>query len=315
MILIEWNDDRGGRKIRKILGLFGFGLIGQSIIAALSDTRPFTMSKFSFTWSAEQNQSQELDAAQRYILASCNDAVVSQIDIVWAAGVAGFGASDNQIAVEVRAFEKVLMFVLQLTHRTPHVQHSFHLLSSAGGLFEGQKNVDRSCHPRPLRPYSHGKIHQEQLLLTVAAPLRTMIYRPSSVYGFASDQSRLGLVSALIQNSVRHLTSSIVGDAQTIRDYVLVSDVGQFVANQVRNINAQSQIFTLASGKPTTILEMLHRIERILGRKLYFAFDKVRSNAADTSFSRSVLPQFWSPTDLETGLRQTARRLAASYLN
>jgi nucleoside-diphosphate-sugar epimerase len=315
MILVECNDGSANSNTRRLVGLFGVGLIGQSIVAAIHRTRPYTVYKFSFTWNSEQKQLQELEAVQRHILAPRTDDRISQIDMVWAAGIGGFGASEDQITLEVRAFEKVLSFGLKLAYGTTDVRHSFHLLSSAGGLFEGQKHVNHYSRPRPLRPYSHGKIEQERMLLAVSAPMRTMIYRPSSVYGVSSKGSRLGLVNALIQNSVRHRTTNIVGNSQTIRDYVLASDVGQFVADKLRDLNAQSKIFTLASGKPTSIFEMLYRIEKILGRKLYFAFDKARSNAADTSFSRSVLPEFWCPTDLETGLRQSVRRLAALYLN
>ena len=71
---------------------------------------------------------------------------------------------------------------------------------------------------------------------------------------------------------------------------------------------------TLASGKPTTIFEMLTRVETIIGRKLFYSFDNVSTNATDISFNPAILPQRWFPTDLDTGLRQTARRLVATYL-
>ena len=314
MILMELSDDRSGRQI---IVLFGAGLIGQSIMAAIGKAGPLKVRDFSFTWDVEGHQAQELKAVQQYILALCNEESiwpVSRIDIVWAAGRSGFGSPEDQIIPEVRSFEKVLSLSLQLLDSDASARHSFHFLSSAGGLFEGQNNVDRTSLPRPLRAYGHAKLQQEQLLSGTPSRMRKMIYRPSSVYGFSSNRSRLGLVSALIQNSIRHTTSNIFGDSHTIRDYVLAADIGQFIAGRLRDGDAESQIFTLASGKPTTILEILHRIERILGRKLFFTFDKVRTNASDISFRPSVLPEFWRPTDLETGLRQTVRRLAASTL-
>ena len=58
-----------------------------------------------------------------------------------------------------------------------------------------------------------------------------LIYRPSSVYGFAGPGTRFGLVAALIHNSIRHRTSRIFGNPHTIRDYVLNADVGNSSAN------------------------------------------------------------------------------------
>jgi UDP-glucose 4-epimerase len=272
---------------------------------------PCKISEFSFTWEAKLHQSQELEAIQRYILVPHDEDVispVSRIDTVWAAGNSGFASLENQIIPEVRAFEKVLSFSLQLRYSATNVRHSFHLMSSAGGLFEGQKNVNLASLPRPLRPYSRAKIQQERLLSGVSAQMQKVIYRPSSVYGFSGNGFRLGLVSALIQNSIRHKTSNIYGNSLTIRDYVLASDIGKFVANRLRDIDEKSQTFTLASGRPTTIFEMLSRLERILGRKVSYNFNKVRTNATDISFCQSVLPEFWYPTDLETGLRLTAMR-------
>lgn len=317
MILLDRSDHQSDPKRRQIIALFGVGLIGRSILAAIGRAGPFKVCDLPFTWDVEGGQAQELEVIQRYIFAARNeDAIcpVSRIDIVWAAGRSGFGSSEDQIIPEVRALEKVLSLSLQLLDSAANARHSFHLLSSAGGLFEGQKNVDRTSLPRPLRAYGRAKLQQEELLSRMPSRIRKMIYRPSSVYGSSSNGYRLGLISALIQNSIRHKTSNIFGDSHTIRDYVLAADVGQFVANRLLDVNAECRIYTLASGKPTTVLEILHRIERILGRKVFFTFDKVRTNASDIGFSRSVLPKFWCPTDLETGLRQTVRRLTTSTL-
>jgi UDP-glucose 4-epimerase len=314
MILMERNDEGSDPKRRQIIALFGVGLIGQSILAAISRMGPSKIRELSFTWNVDHHQSKELEAIQQYILAPHNeDAIssVSRIDIVWAAGQSGFGSSEDQVIPEVNAFKKVLCFSLQLLNSATNIRHSFHLMSSAGGLFEGQRNVDAASLPRPLRPYSCAKIQQELFLLEAFTRLRKFIYRPSSVYGFLGKEIRLGLVNVLIQNSIHHQTSNIFGNLDTIRDYVLASDIGHFVANRLRDIDSKSQMFTLASGKPTTVLEILRRIERIFGRKIFYCFDKIRTNATDISFNQSVLPKFWYPTDLETGLRQTVRFLVS----
>jgi UDP-glucose 4-epimerase len=317
MILVERQHDGSDRKGRQIIALFGAGLIGRSILAAICRASPVKIKGFPFTWNAEQRQPQEFAAIQQYIIASCKDdaiSPVSRIDVLWAAGHSGFDSSEGQVIPEVRTFEKVLSFSLQLLDNTSNVRHSFHMISSAGGLFEGQKHVDRASVPRPLRPYGHAKIQQEQLLSGLPAQMQNTIYRPSSVYGFSGKGFRLGFVNTLIQNSIHHRSSNIFGNSPTIRDYVLASDIGQFVAKKLRDSENKPKIYTLASGKPTTIFEMLSRIERILGRKFFYTLDKIKTNTTDISFSPSALPESWYPTNLETGLRQTARALAASSL-
>jgi UDP-glucose 4-epimerase len=312
MILLERTTFHG----QQVVALFGVGLIGQAILDAISSAGLCRIREFSFTWNAERHQAQELESIQRYILGLDRGATfpISQIDIVWAAGHSGFGSSEDQIIPEMRAYQNVLSFSLKILNHISDVRQSFHLISSAGGLFEGQKHVDRASLPRPLRPYSHAKIQQEQFLSELPERMRKVIYRLSSVYGFSGKMGRLGLINTLIQNSIRHRSSNIFGNALTIRDYVLASDVGKFVANRLREIDVESCILTLTSGKPTTINEILSRIEKIFGRKIYHTFDNIKENATDISFSSAILPKFWYPTELETGLRQTVRSLKALSL-
>ena len=316
MILIETRENEGEHRGRGAIALFGVGLIGRSILSAIG-TGAHKTRELPFSWNGEHDQTQELDVIQKNIFSAYDEDVtqpISRFDIVWAAGHAGFDSLENWVIPEVRAFEKVLSFSLQLQRRAPNARHSFHLISSAGGLFEGQKHVDGTNVPRPLRPYGHAKLQQERLLSRLPGQTRKIIYRLTSVYGFSGTGTRFGLVNTIIQNSVRRQSSSIFGNLQTIRDYVLVSDIGQFVAGRLRDLDLNSHIFSLASGKPTTIFEMLKRIEKIVGRKLFYTLDNVKTNVADMSFSPAILPQFWQPTDLETGLRKTVRSLMSSSL-
>ena len=318
MILVERKAQRGELQGRQIVILFGVGLIGRAVVAAVTRTGIERLIEVPFSWTSEHCQTRELEAIQQEIFASRSEAAtppISRVDIIWAAGRTGFSSSDDQIMPEVRAFEKAISFSLQLLRRVPDARHSFHLISSAGGLFEGQKHVDCTSLPRPLRPYSCAKLQQEQMLAGGPSQVRKMIYRLSTVYGFSGQGVRFGLVNTLIHNSIRRRSSNIFGNALTIRDYVLVSDVGKFIANRLQDIDENSRVLTLASGKPTTIFEMLNRIENIVGRKFFYSFDNISTNTTDISFSPAILPQLWFPTDLDTGLRQTARHLVAAALS
>ena len=71
------------------------------------------------------------------------------------------------------------------------------MISSAGGLFEGQTFCDARSAPTPQRPYGEGKLNQEQLAWGRKGDAKIHIFRPSSVYG-VSPSGRIGLVTALI---------------------------------------------------------------------------------------------------------------------
>jgi UDP-glucose 4-epimerase len=62
------------------------------------------------------------------------------------------------------------------------------------------------------------------------------------------------------------------------------------------------------------MFEMLHKIEQAVGRKLYCQFDARPSNASHMSFCKSSLPKGWNPTDLDTGIRQTALQLRGAFV-
>src|SRR5256885_1733395 len=80
-----------------------------------------------------------------------------------------------------------------------------------GGLFEGQRHIERDSVPEPRRPYGELKLRQEQLLASSSAPLVRCVYRLTSVYGHAHTRRRQGLIPTLVVNGLRHRVSTIVG--------------------------------------------------------------------------------------------------------
>ena len=124
---------------------------------------------------------------------------------------------------------------------------------------------------------------------------------------------RAGLIATLIQNAKRYTPSRIVGQLDTVRDYVLVNDIGKFVAHCMNMRAERPESFLLASGRPTAIGEVLDIVGKVIGRPLYLKLDTAPSNASHFSYRRSALPDNWFPTDLETGIKQVARQLASSF--
>ena len=207
---------------------------------------------------------------------------------------------------EMEAYRDVVVLVKEI-HRNLHdAPVFFHMVSSAGGLFEGQCNVTSDTPPQPVRPYGILKWGQEKYASNLCGSgLNVLIYRPSSVYGYIGKDGRLGLVPTLIHNGRHMKVSYIFGSIDTLRDYVLASDIGIFIADSILEPDSGFRLFTLASGKPSTIFEILRSVEGLLRRKLYLQFNATDRNSAHNSYSRSILPGAWKPTDLQTGIRRT----------
>lgn len=308
-----------GQRSRHVVAMFGMGLVGRAIATSLLRLSDWTSQEFAFSWNDPSQRMADGKQIEQFLIGTTPPPAgydvyrVGRLDIVWAAGRAGFASSQAEVEQELEAFQDVLKLSERLCQQAPTAQHAFHLFSSAGGLFEGQRQVTRETTPAPQRPYGTLKLEQEKHLAATPQEVAKLIYRPSSVYGYSGTGLRVGLVSALVQNGIRHRVSRIFGEPHTIRDYVLASDIGTFLAKHLTGPPSNSQIFLLASGKPSSMFEMLHKIEQAVGRKLYCQFDSQPSNASHISFCKSALPVSWHPTGLDTGIRQTALQLRGAF--
>ena len=298
--------------------MFGGGLIGGNILSSLQRHGTWTNEQHPCVWDSHTRQQQQLAAigirvdALLDIKQSNKTARRQHLAIVWSAGRAGFGSPNEDILPEISSFQQVLMFSDQLFKKHPTVIPSFHALSSAGGLFEGQTNVGPRSQPNPLRPYGAGKLEQERLLNSWAYPCAKYCYRPSSVYGFPRRNQRMGLIPTLLQNGMQRRVVSFSGRMETVRDYVTSEDIGYFIAEKIQDAEPSSGVYTLASAQPTTLYQLKSIAEHCIRHKLYSHFDLHPDNSANNSFHPSALPAGWNPTCVTTGLRDIHAKLLQS---
>lgn len=302
----------GGEPSIQWVLVFGVGLIGETLLAELCRRGFAGATRLVFSWQpASRAREDEVDAICAWMHARVNvhahagtPASRMSFDIVWSAGTGGFGSPWATLDIELGAFKAVTGLSARLLERLPLAAHRFHLTSSAGGLFEGQLNVGPDALPRPVRPYGELKLEQEQQLRAVPGPVVKRIYRPSSVYGFVSLKSRLGLIATLINNGMRGQVTNIFAEALTLRDYVLVGDIAAFMAQKIDiQVAATDDTYLLASAKPASVHEVLVLLERVLDRSLYFVFRPTQDNSASNTYSPHVLATGFYPQDLETGMR------------
>ena len=198
------------------------------------------------------------------------------LSVVWAAGRAGFQSGDSAHQSEFENFERVLSLGTRIALKTPRCRVRFFLVSSAGGLYEGQRNVSLSTPAVPLRAYGRFKLMQEQALRQAEGYDASFVYRPSTIYGLAL-KGRVGLVYALLLNGLRQRVSAISGNATTLRDYVFNRDLGRFIADEILSLTeTEAPPRFLVSGKPSSIQEIATIAEDLLGRKLYLSYSPER---------------------------------------
>lgn len=317
MILLDWpSSGRGNSQADQVIAIFGLGLIGRSILASLSRTEKPQICELSFDWHDTARQRIQADRILGELtrLAEARKDRPCHIEFVWAAGRAGFSGIDADFANEQASFDLILDLADESRQRNSAAFHRFHLLSSGGGLFEGQLHVGTASLPHPRRPYGSAKAEQEQRVKLLHNDIATRIYRPSSVYGYAGKGNRAGLIFTLIHDAIHNRTSRIFGNTDTLRDYVFLDDVGAFVASEIVNREKGRTCNLLASGKPTSMIEVIANVEKILGRRLFLRYEAVRSNASNNTFRPSALPVGWTPTPLELGIYQTVSKIRNDFV-
>jgi nucleoside-diphosphate-sugar epimerase len=304
------NEENPGVSIAAV---FGVGLIGFHLVQNLYKHQYKTAYILPFSWQgSSQRKKEKMDILNyiRQILTKLTGAATQKadglcrIDFVWSAGKGGFGMSQSDTLPEMDSFSKVVEIAIAVFRENPSCLVRFHMLSSAGGLYEGQRNVNTTSLPDPRRPYGFLKLAQEKILGDCAGLIQ-FIYRPTSVYGFAGLNHRLGLIPTLLRNGSKNKVSTIFGTPETLRDYLWADDVGAFIAGIIAAKTSCSGRFVLASGKPSALFEIFNHIEKILNKKLFCHYIQNGGNAEHNTFSLRARPVGWNPLDLETGIRKT----------
>jgi UDP-glucose 4-epimerase len=274
--------------------LMGLGLVGSAVLETLQlQSRWSTVQRLNLSWNNSTALAEELGSLERDLSGNAN-----LLHVVWSAGTIGFQATVADCAVELESFRKVLTLAGALAHSHPVV---FHMVSSGGGLFEGQRGVGRNSTPRPRRPYGELKLEQEKAL--ISSGLAARIYRPGTIYGAICKSHRQGIISLFLLNGIRGTVCNVYGKPSTQRDYVWTGDIGHFIALEILRSREGVKIHHLVSGNPTSIFQIQQNIQRLLMRNLYVGYQRGH-NDLDITFQTSICPVEWFPSDLSTGIHR-----------
>ena len=279
--------------------LIGLGLIGDSILKRLLGTGSYiSLGEIPLDWNHRDSLRDSMASAMEIVSREAfKESSISSLVVIWAAGRAGFSAGSEQTSSEFVAFQSMANEIVRKKVMADRI--NFILFSSAGGLYEGQTNIDEDSRLTIRRPYGRLKLNQEAYVSNLEEISRIFIIRPSAVFGGISTTKRMGLIPTMIFNGLSYQVTDIVGSPHTLRDFVWVEDVARFVENLVIKIDELGEKrvnkYILASGKPSSIFEIKTKIESLLQRSLLISYKGMENSLHMTYLKPSMLP-FWSPT-------------------
>jgi nucleoside-diphosphate-sugar epimerase len=277
-----------------LVAVVGLGLIGRAVAEQfnLQARSSPQANQFVVDWSESQSLINSLLQAM-----ISNDA--NHLELVWCAGKAGFSSEKTELDHENDFFKKVIKGLFEDIND----QLTVNLISSAGGLYENSGRVTNLEPLSPNRPYAYAKLAQEQLLNDLGANCR--VYRVSSVYGLGG--SRMGLISVMLQSAINRQPMVIYANQNTLRDYILNTDIARTIADDVLT-NAAFGVRILASGRATSVDMLLNMVKKIIGVRAVHSFQASGQNNRDIVFSPSIVCCPSRVTSLEEGIRMMAKK-------
>jgi UDP-glucose 4-epimerase len=278
--------------------VIGSGLIGTETAFAVKYFADISQEiNFNINWDASVEGCRKINACINEELKKGK----SRVEIFWCAGKAGFSSSDEELESEYNIFKTILQQLFN-SHKKKTI---INLVSSAGGLYEGcEKIIQKDTKPNPVRPYGRWKLQQEQFLQDMN--LNHRIFRVSTVYGLPRPGTRLGIVSALIKNTLNGIPVNIFARPDTIRDYVFVTDVARKMVLSALQNTKTGKVQVLASGRSISILYIIRKINTLLGKAPNIFFSTKSYNERNIVYSKSCLADDWCPTSFEEGISRVA---------
>jgi UDP-glucose 4-epimerase len=184
--------------------------------------------------------------------------------------------------------------------------------SSAYGDLAGDAKVETMA-PAPLSPYGVSKLAGEYYLraFTTSYGLETVALRYFNVFGARQDPtSAYAAVIPKFATAMLHGEQPVIyGDGEQSRDFTYIDNVVQGNLLAATAPDANGQAMNLALGQRISLLELVDKINAILGTNIAARHEPARvgdikHSRADGSLAKRLLR--WEPeVDFDEGLRRT----------
>ncbi len=146
------------------------------------------------------------------------------------------------------------------------------IFSSTGGAIYGdtaQIPTPEEIQTMPASPYGITKLASEKYLhyYNLQFGLKKAILRFANVYGPRQDpQGEAGVIAIFCERALKNQPLTVYGDGKQTRDYVYVGDV--VTALILAATNKVNQPINIGTGKETSVLDLINKIQDSLGQKL-----------------------------------------------
>ncbi|MGB2694871.1 MAG: SDR family NAD(P)-dependent oxidoreductase [Dehalococcoidia bacterium] len=157
---------------------------------------------------------------------------------------------------------------------------AFVLASSNAVVGEFTPGTDETKTPRPLSPYGASKMAGEAYCSAFAGAygMRTVALRFANAYGPRSTHKQ-SVIARWIKRILDSENLVIYGDGKQIRDFIHVQDMCRAMMLAAES-DVRGEVFHIASGRETTVLELVQLLGNVVGRKLEVVHEEQRDGEA-----------------------------------
>lgn len=258
---------------RKALVTGGAGFIGSHIVDELIDRKieTFVIDNLS-TGSLENLKQHDGNKLLHVIIGDAKNIVklmtdVSDIDVVFhEAAIASITRSISEPMVVHDVNVNMSLEIMNFCVANKVRRLVFASSAAVYGVLKGKASENDVC--RPYSPYGATKLAVEDYLNAYYQTygLETVALRYFNVFGprqKLNDYS--GVITIFINQLMSGQTPTIFGDGLQTRDFINVKDIVQANMLCMDSKNAPGEMFNVATGNPTSILELLLTIKSATG--------------------------------------------------
>ena len=190
------------------------------------------------------------------------------------------------------------------------------IFTSSGGAVYGATNkpfISEAHETDPISPYGIEKLMAEKYLFMYRYlyGLDYLTIRPSTPFGPWQDfLGKQGAVAIFMYRIAKSLPVTLWGDGSIVRDYFYISDLADAMMSCAdHDAQDDKRIFNVGGGTGVSLIQLLGRIEEIVGKKAVIEQYPIRKFdpkmiVLDTTLIRNELG--WAPkVSLPEGLNKT----------
>ena len=131
-------------------------------------------------------------------------------------------------------------------------------------------NVSENAICKPISNYGFSKLFTEKLFQKLNNDKTTIkIFRIFNAYGPYQDFNNKyqGMLSIYLSQIYRKSSVEVTGSLKRSRDFIFIDDIIKVITNNKVLNSKKNIVFNLASGKKTTVIELLNKIFKLTNKK------------------------------------------------